>query len=309
VTYAGFEGESQLLEELYRRGIQQPEVAPSLHAGDGLLMFWSHEPIAPWQTEAWLAEMRRSLRLNAYLRMIENRFVTTETSFIDLSWWDACVDPNAAPIITDRSLPVCIGVDASVKKDSTAIVVVHWSKKLQKGQLVWHRIFQPTSSEPLDFELAIEGTLAELHKRFRVKKVLYDPYQMQASAQRLAREGLKLEEYPQSVPNLTEASQNLYELIKSRSLIAYPDEAIRLAMSRAIAIETPRGWRIAKEKQAHKIDVVIALGMAALAAIQTQSSYDASMDWVSGPSTASAAEEWKRTRFQAFIRSGGLIRL
>jgi hypothetical protein len=39
-------------------------------------------------------------------------------------------------------------------------------------------------------------------------------------------------------------------------------------VQRAIAVETPRGWRIAKEKQSHKIDVVVALGMAALGAVQ-----------------------------------------
>jgi hypothetical protein len=58
-------------------------------------MFWSHVPIAPWQTEAWLTEMRRSLRPNQYLRMIENQFVTTETSFIEMSAWDRCVDPGS----------------------------------------------------------------------------------------------------------------------------------------------------------------------------------------------------------------------
>ena len=42
---------------------------------------------------------------------------------------------------------------------------------------------------------------------------------------------------------------------------------MRLAVSRAVAIETSRGWRIAKEKQSHKIDVVVALAMAALAAV------------------------------------------
>lgn len=61
-TYAGFSSEFVLLEELYKRGMAQPEVAPNLHAGDGLLMAWHHQPIAPWQTEKWIAEMRRSLR-------------------------------------------------------------------------------------------------------------------------------------------------------------------------------------------------------------------------------------------------------
>src|SRR6516162_1849227 len=47
VTYAGYEAESILLEELYRRGLQQPLIGEDLYAGDGLLMFWSHKPIAP----------------------------------------------------------------------------------------------------------------------------------------------------------------------------------------------------------------------------------------------------------------------
>jgi Terminase large subunit, endonuclease domain len=294
-TYAGFAGESLLLEELYKRGTAQPLVAPDLHAGDGLLLFWSHVPIAPWQDELWLADMRRQLRPNAYLRMIENRFVTAESSFIDLGWWDACVDPAARPTLADRSLQVCIGVDASLKRDTTAIVAVHWDKKAQRVRLVRHRIFQPSPSEPLDFEASIEATLRDLHKRFRVKKILYDPYQMQASAQRLKREGLKIEEFPQSSANLTEASQNLFDLIKGRNLVTYPDAALRLAVSRAVAVETSRGWRIAKDKQAHKIDVVVALALAALAAIQLQSKSASSLDWISDDSPdANARWRWQQ---------------
>ena len=127
VTYAGFEGESVLLEEIYKRGSVLPEVAPSLRAGEGMLFAWHHEPIAPWQDEQWLAEMRRSLRPNAFLRMIENRFVGSESSFIDLQSWDACVDPAVKPVLTDHLLSVWIGVDASVKHDSTAIVAVGWT--------------------------------------------------------------------------------------------------------------------------------------------------------------------------------------
>ncbi len=67
----------------------------------------------------------------------------------------------------------------------------------------------------------------------------------------------------------------LFELIEGENLVVYRDAGIRLAISRAIALETPRGWRIAKEKQAHKIDVVVALAMAAYAAVkgQSESSY------------------------------------
>ena len=132
VSYAGFSGESVLLEEIYNRGMALPEVGPNLRAGDGMLFAWHHEPIASWQTTEWLAEMRRSLRPNQYLRMIENRFVTSESSFVALASWDACVDPNARPVLADKLLSIWVGVDASVKHDSTAIVACTWEEATQR---------------------------------------------------------------------------------------------------------------------------------------------------------------------------------
>ncbi len=270
VTYAGYEGESALLESLYKRGMAQPEVARNLHAGDGILMAWHHEPVAPWQDEQWLVDMRRTLRPNQYLRMIENRFVSSEATFIEPSAWDRCVLPTLRPETSNRLLPVWIGVDASVKHDSSAIVAVTFDANTQMVRLVYHRIFQPSPDDPLDFERTIEATLLDLKKRFLVRKVLFDPYQMAATSQRLAKSGMVIQEFAQSQPNLTAASQQLYELIQGQGIVAYPDAAMRLAMTRTIALETSRGWRIGKDKQSNKIDVVIALAMACYAAVQGQ---------------------------------------
>jgi phage terminase large subunit-like protein len=84
---------------------------------------------------------------------------------------------------------------------------------------------------------------------------------------------LPIQEFPQSSPNLTAASQNLYELIESNTMLTYPAADLRLAISRAVAIETPRGWKIGKDKQTHKIDVVVALAMAAYAAVKDGGTY------------------------------------
>lgn len=267
-SYAGFLGESAQLEEQYKHGVAQPKIGPDLYAGDGHLMFWSHDPIAPWQTPEWLAQMRRQLRPNAYLRMIENRFVSTDENFVDMDRFDECVDSDLRPVVSDKHLTVWIGVDASVKRDSTGIAVITWDKDTKRVRLVWHRIFIPSAREHIDFEEHIEETLLDLRQRFRVRAVFYDPYQMQASAQRLRRAGVPMVEFAQSVPNLTAASQNLYELIQARGIELYPDADIRLAVQRSIAVETTRGWRIAKEKQSHKIDIVVALGMAAHACVR-----------------------------------------
>jgi phage terminase large subunit-like protein len=250
-TYAGFSGESDLLEELYKRGLAQPEIGPSLRAGDGILMAWHHVPIAPWQTQAWLDEQRRSLRPNQYLRQIENRFVTSESTFVNMEKWDACVDPQLTPYVADKTLEIWVGVDASHKHDSSAVVAVGWDSAEQKVRLVTHKV------------------LHDLAARFKVRKIFFDPWQMQAVAQRLTRAGLPIQEFPQTVSNLTSASQNLYELIEHGNLKSYPDDAMRLAISRAVAVETGRGWRITKEKQSHKIDVVVALGIACHACIES----------------------------------------
>ena len=267
-TYAGYEGESKLLEDLYKRGLKGKQVAPDLYEQPGMLMFWTHRPPAPWQTAEWLQQMSKQLRRNAYLRMIENRFVTSESTFVEPEWWEACISKDLTPIVADNSLQVWLGVDASLKRDSTGIVACTWDSALKKVRLVWHRKFQPSKKDPLDFEATIEETLLDLKKRFLIRQVRFDPYQMVSSAQRLQKAGVPMLEFPQSVPNLTEASSNLYELIKSRNLLVYPDADLTSAIHSAVALETSRGWRIAKEKTSQKIDLAVALAQAALGAVQ-----------------------------------------
>src|SRR6185295_592705 len=169
-TYAGFSGESVLLEELHKRGMALPdEVAPHLRAGDGMLFAWHTEPVAPWQDERWLSEMKRSLRPSAYARMILNEFVSPESKFIDLSAWDACVQPQLAPVLKDRSLSIWIGVDASTKRDSTALVACAFDRKTSCVRLVAHKVFTPTPGDPIDFEATVEKTLRGWHARFRIR--------------------------------------------------------------------------------------------------------------------------------------------
>jgi hypothetical protein len=61
-----------------------------------------------------------------------------------------------------------VGVDASVKRDSTAVVAVTFDVKSQRLRLIAHRVFQPTSAQPLDFEATVEATVKEYCKRFGI---------------------------------------------------------------------------------------------------------------------------------------------
>jgi phage terminase large subunit-like protein len=214
---------------------------------------------------AYLDQQRKRLPANIFKRLHLN-LPGSASSFVDMAMWDACVDPNATPAVANRGLPIWVGIDASTKHDSTAIVAVTFDQ--QRIRLIFHRVFQPSAADPLDFEASIENTVRELCGRFHVVQCLFDPWQMMSVSQRLTRQGVRIEEFPQSTPNLTAASQNLFELIQGRNLVLYPDAGMRLAISRAVAVETARGWKISKEKQSHKIDVIVALAMSAHAAVQ-----------------------------------------
>ena len=131
VTYAGFEGESNLLEGPLQIGHQgRGDCAVALskpRATDGL----ASRPNCAVETPDWIEQMRRQLDRAQFLRMIENRWVTSESSFVEMDWFDACVDASVRPIVADPNLPVWLGVDASTKRDSTAIVACTWDSRYE----------------------------------------------------------------------------------------------------------------------------------------------------------------------------------
>ena len=110
----------------------------------------------------------------------------------------------------------------SIKRDSTAITAFAWDRAAKKARLVFHRIFTPKRQRPHRLRDHDRGHALGLKQRFRLSEVRFDPWGMQASAQRLSRNGVKMVEFPQSPGNLTEASQNLYELITGRTSSLIP---------------------------------------------------------------------------------------
>ena len=225
------------------------------------------------EASGYYADQLSQLRNSAYLRFHQNQRVAGSETFIQMEWWDACTDQSHRPILpwTD-DIYLYVGVDGAIKHDSAAVVAVMKDQDSGKVVLVQHRIWQPTAQDPLNLDETIGDFLRDLSKGYRIEKVLYDPYQLHDLSMRLRSEGINMEEYPQSVPNLTAMSQNLFELIQAGNLLLYPANELRSQVARTVAVESSRGWRITKEKSSHKIDAIIALAMASFAAIESPTS-------------------------------------
>ena len=276
-TYAGYEGESALLEDLYhqifhpdgtvKEGVDRPlgKDFPA-YAKDELFMYWDHEPRMPWLTPEYYSSQRKQLRLNTYLRLHENRWVSSESGLFDMEKWDSCVDSDYSPPLPDKSIHLWVGVDASVKKDRSAVVsVLRENGKLRLGP---KRFWQPTAAAPMDLEDTMEAYLLELARGYSLRTVKYDPFQFHRSAMTLSKKGLPMAEFPQTISNLTEIGQNLYDLVEYRNILLYPCKDLRFEASCAIGKETGRGLRIVKEKSSQKIDQVVALAMASIDAVK-----------------------------------------
>jgi phage terminase large subunit-like protein len=277
-SYAGYEGESITFHGIVDRGLAGQRIDPDwpIYRNGGLLLFHAEGSDAqrlcfrgtPDDAAAYYADQRETLRPGAFLRLHENMRATGSESFIPLEWWDRCVDVNHRPMLGGVPDVLFVGVDGSIKHDSAAVVACYFDRLAGKVVIARHRIWYP-QGDALDLDSTIGDFLRELRRAYSLAEIRFDPWQMVNMAQQLTREGLPMLEYPQTVGNLTAMGQNLFDLIKSGNLIAYADDDLRQQISHAVAVESSRGWKIAKDKASLKIDAVVALAMAALAAVES----------------------------------------
>ena len=81
-------------------------------------------------------------------------------------------------------------------------------------------------------------------------------------------------EYPQTVGNLTECGQAIYDLVEYGNILLYECKDLRFEASCSIGKETGRGIRIVKEKSTQKIDQIVALAMASSGATKSNSFFE-----------------------------------
>ena len=126
---------------------------------------------------------------------------------------------------------------------------------------------EANTGKPLDLENTVEEDLRELNEQNDVVEIFADPYQMHRSITTLQAAGVPIKEYAQTQANCTLMGQTLFDLLTGLNLEVYPSDELRQQALSTVAVENPRGWRIAKEKASKKIDAIVALAMACVAAM------------------------------------------
>ena len=316
-TYAGFKAESDLLWELYTRGVGPEEYEDGLGEtipelsdlpcwrNGSLFTYWDHEGRMPWQTEEYYDEQMISLRPAAFLRLHQNLWVTTHEALIPIEWWDYACSFREAPADIDithpaKDMPIVIGVDAAPKRDCTAVVGVAYD---EKEGIVWqafHHIWTPRSDEVFDFEDTLERYILEMRQKFNIVAMAYDPAHIHQTVVRLSKTGIKMIEYTQTVGNMTLASQSFFDVLKYKKYRAYPDEEAKAHVTLAVAEDKGRGFRIVKTHRNTKstnkyfIDFTIAAAIGTYNAIQMGDYYGGDDIVIQAPFSDVTA--WKENR-------------
>ena len=279
-SYAGFNGDSPVLEKLWARALAGDRRTGDLPVWtNGRLWAYIDQGEAaqhrgwlgdPGDMEAYYAEQRETLRPGTFNRLHLNQWQSGEEVFINSEEWDVCVSEELRPMSPDQNTLIHVGVDAATKHDCAAVVAVTNDREVSVIRLVRHRIWTPRPGDPLDLEMTVEAFILRLATDYQLVGVYFDPYQMQRSAGALRRQGINMVELPQTSSNLTAAGQALSEVIRERRLVVYPDAQLRQHALNAVAVNTSRGWRLAKEKASHFIDGVVALSFAVHRATQEE---------------------------------------
>ncbi len=123
--------------DLYKKAVDRDEhpegqavrIHPTLPIYDNrearIFCYWDHEARLPWQTEEYYDSQRKNLRPVTFARLHQNQWVSSESSFISAETYDSCVEMGLQP---DLRGSIFVGVDASVRRDSTACVCIRYDE-------------------------------------------------------------------------------------------------------------------------------------------------------------------------------------
>jgi len=273
-SYAGFISESDTWHGLVDRGLRGDRLPGdwAVWKNAGLILFHMMGEEArqrcyrgtPEEAAAYYTEQAASLRPATFTRMHSNERTTGEGAFLPPGAWDACYS-DLVKAGTDHVL--VLGADASTTRDTTSLIGCYNNRETDTVDVELVRIWKPQKSDlrggkpTVDLDETIGAEVLRLKKAGVVQAVYADPYQLHTLILTWQKAGINVAEVAQNAGRI-EADQSLYDAVISRTIRHYGDPSLNEHLRNATALETPRGFRLAKEKMSRKIDAAVALSMA-----------------------------------------------
>lgn len=286
-SYAGFMEESKLLYSLYQTGVLHGELLwpdrlypvtdgePTplelyVNRDARMLCLWNTQPRCPWQTKSYYASEAQVLMPNQFARMHRNQWVSSEESFVPVSWYNACFRGSQEwPQVDATHQPMIIALDAATSSDNFGLWLGCRHPSLPRDILtVFCQRWKPPSGGKIDFQGTEENpgperVLRNLIKQYNIIEVAYDPYQLHDLAGRLKQEGLAwFRPFSQGNDRLIADSQ-FRTLIREKRFWHRGEQELQEHIMNANAKmdDTDSKMRIVKRSENLKIDLAVCASM------------------------------------------------
>jgi len=217
---------------------------------------------APWQTIERLRLRKDEPGMTTYrwLRFACGIWTEGEEPWLEPTVWDRlAVDEETAP-----GENVWAAVVVGNQGEESAITLI--------GKVAQAQIYPPdTTLEHLEAEVRA------LADGYRLASVSFVPRQFARSAEMLAKEGLRMLEFPLSVERMSKGSTTLYRLIERGELHHTGAPDFRAHVMAGVVKEDEQGWRLVKAGR--PVAALIGLVMAVQASADAPPVREAMMAW------------------------------
>jgi len=281
-SYAGFSGESPILERLYERGHNRGEQLDLSYEDDsgyhdlsdlevyresGMLLLWNTIPRLPFQTAEYYQAEEEVLLPSEFQRVHRNSWVSSEQKFVEKIWWEECYDP--LPPLQKKELCI-LAADANKGSETThpadcfALVMVTRHPGRPKDVAVRYcGIWHAEKGKLMDYD-PIKQEIRRLCQEYSVVELAYDVYQLHDMMSTFKKEGVvNTKEYSQGKSRL--AGDTLLRDLIIHKRIAHDGNPLLSQHIDNANVENhgEDGIRLVKRQPALKIDGAVALSMAA----------------------------------------------
>lgn len=280
-TYAGFSGESPILERLYERGIKGEKLDLSytddegtyhdladlgVYRDGGMLMLWNTTPRLPWQTSAYYAEEESVLLPTEFRRIHKNEWIGSVAKFVEKIWWDSCLE-QLPPL--DSREPAILALDAATGGESTApadcfaaVLVTRHPSRRDEVAVRYCGIWQAEKGQLLDYA-PIETEIRRLLDSYSIVEIPYDKTELHYMMSRIRQEGIaNAKSFSQGSDRLV-ADKQLRDIIIGKRIAHDGNPLLAQHIDNANVVNHGKdGIRLVKRSPDKKIDAAVALSMA-----------------------------------------------
>ena len=276
-TYAGWTGQSLFLERIWKLAEAGEWIHPDLPIYEnreaGVIGYLDQGIEArrfPWQVgeegERHYAQQRLRQRPTAYDQQDLNIWTSGEEAAFPPEQWAAIEDENHRCPAPDKSIRLFVGVDLGWKSDASVVQSVY---RGADGRLYGGPSgrWEAPRGQTLSLQVVVDRML-QLRDGYTLQTVSFDDTQGVYMGQLLEAEGIPMESLPMSGKSLTRSTTALLAAVQDRQLVLYPDEQLRQEAMNVQLKVTPNSVIFAKQTSSRKIDSIVALSFAVLAAVR-----------------------------------------